>query len=119
MTERVVAFTADLLFASNITATLERAGYAVTIADDLASFEAGLADEAAVVILDLHAGPAAAEIVARANGAPVLAFGRHTEPAVLRAAREAGCAAVVVRSTFVAEMADLVGRLAGGRQTAG
>ena len=113
MTQRLVALTADLLFSSNIEATLTRAGFDVAVVDDLSSLEADLASHAAaLVILDLHAGAPAGEVVRLAGAAPVLAFGRHTEPALLRAARESGCAEVVVRSTFVEEMTGLVRRLA-------
>jgi hypothetical protein len=45
---------------------------------------------------------------------PVLAFGRHTEPQMLRSAREAGCAEVVPRSTLVDEMPALVQRVMTG-----
>lgn len=115
MTKRVVALTADLLFSSNIEATLTRNGFDVTIVDDLSSLAAGLASTpTALVILDLHAGAPPVEVVARVGATPILAFGRHTEPVLLRAAREAGCAEVVVRSTFVEEMTDLVRRLAVG-----
>ncbi len=116
MTKRVVAFSADLLFTSKIEATLARAGYDVAIVEDLAALTTSLAaGPTALVILDLHAGAATAEIVRQAGAAPVLAFGRHTEPEVLRAAREAGCAVVVARSTFVEEMAALADRLTAKR----
>jgi len=113
MIGHVIAFTADLLFASNIQATLGRAGYAVKTVENLAALTEALSSgEAALVILDLHAGVSAEDVVNLADGTPVLAFGRHTEPALLRAAREAGCAAAVARSTFVEQMAALVERLA-------
>jgi DNA-binding response OmpR family regulator len=106
---RAIAFVTDLMFASNIEATLGRAGYEVAIVEDLAALEREMAsDELCVVVLDLHAGVEAAKVVARAQETPVLAFGRHTEPALLRSAREAGCAEVVPRSTFVSEMLALV-----------
>lgn len=107
--KRALALVRDLLFASNIEATLRRAGYEVVTVEDVAALEAALAaGGASLVILDLHAGAEAAEVVARAGGVPVLAFGRHTAAPLLRAARRAGCAAVVPRSTFVAEMTALV-----------
>lgn len=116
MTKRVVAFSADLLFTSKIEATLARAGYDVAVVEDLAALTTSLAaGPTALLILDLHAGAAVAQIVGRAGAAPVLAFGRHTEPEVLRAAREAGCAIVVARSTFVEEMAPLADRLTANR----
>ena len=109
MPRLAVAFVSDLLFASNIEATLGRAGYEVRTVEDVPAFDRVISHrDASVVILDLHAGVGASEVVSRAKGTPVLAFGRHTEPALLRAAREAGCAEVVPRSTFVEKMLDLV-----------
>jgi hypothetical protein len=40
-----------------------------------------------------------------------MAFGRHTEPALLRAARDAGAAIVVPRSQLVEELPELLRRL--------
>ena len=121
----IVSLTADLMFSSNIEATLARAGHSVWTVEDLTALEAAV-DEgaAALVILDLHAGFDATDVVAIASGhalgpdaarapVPVLAFGRHTEPALLRHAREAGCVEAVARSTFVEEMTLLVARIAG------
>jgi DNA-binding response OmpR family regulator len=118
----IVSLTADLMFSSNIEATLARAGHLVTTAEDLTALETALEDgDAALVILDLHAGFDAVDVVALASGhalgpdaarasVPVLAFGRHTEPALLRHARESGCVEAVARSTFVEDMPALVGR---------
>jgi DNA-binding NtrC family response regulator len=109
VTDRVIAFTGDLMFSSNIEATLGRAGYKVETVDDLEALDHSIARDApAVIVLDLHAGATVEEVVGRAGSAPVLAFGRHTEPELLRAARQAGCVNVVARSTFVEEMVDLV-----------
>jgi DNA-binding NarL/FixJ family response regulator len=119
---QIVSVTADLMFSSNIEATLARAGHIVRTAEDLTGLEAALEeDDAALVILDLHAGFDAADVVAIASGhalgpdaqrspVPVVAFGRHTEPALLRHAREAGCVEAVPRSTFVEQMTGLVER---------
>lgn len=119
---QIVSLTADLMFSSNIEATLARAGHTVTTAEDLTALETALEEgDAALVILDLHAGFDATDVVAIASGhvlgpdaernpVPVLAFGRHTEPALLRHAREAGCVEAVPRSTFVEQMALLVGK---------
>lgn len=119
---QIVSLTADLMFSSNIEATLARAGHTVTTAEDLTALETALEEgDAALVILDLHAGFDATDVIALASGhvlgpdaesnpVPVLAFGRHTEPALLRHAREAGCVEAVPRSTFVEQMALLVGK---------
>jgi DNA-binding NtrC family response regulator len=118
----IVSLTADLMFSSNIEATLRRAGHTVTTAEDLTALDTALdAGDAGLVVLDLHAGFDAADVVALASGhardpdagrrsVPVLAFGRHTEPALLRHARESGCVEAVARSTFVEQMATLVHR---------
>jgi CheY-like chemotaxis protein len=107
--ERVAALVKDLIFVSRIEATLGGAGYSVDFVEDVAGLRQALAKAPPVaVLLDLHAGNDAAEVVAACQGAPVVAFGRHTEPALLRAARRAGCARVVARSDFVEGMARLV-----------
>jgi DNA-binding response OmpR family regulator len=124
----IVSLTADLLFSSSIEETLRRAGHAVTTTEDLTALERTLQEvDAGLVILDLHAGFDAADVVALAAGhalgpdasgapVPVLAFGRHTEPALLRHARESGCVEAVARSTFVEEMPALVDRTLGRRR---
>ncbi len=75
-----------------------------------------------LLILDLDTGDAESVVgLARPAGVPVLAFGPHVDASLLRAARDAGCAVVVPRSSFFAELADLAERAAAGstdRQTA-
>jgi DNA-binding NtrC family response regulator len=119
---QIVSVTADLMFSSNIEATLLRAGHSVRTAEDLTGLETALEESPArLVILDLHAGFDATDVVTIASGhalgpdaqrspVPVLAFGRHTEPALLRHAREAGCVEAVARSIFVEQMTGLVER---------
>jgi DNA-binding NarL/FixJ family response regulator len=116
----IASLTADLMFSSNIEATLGRAGHVVGTVEDLTGLEMAIEEgDVRLVILDLHAGFDATDVVSIASGhalgpdverapVPVLAFGRHTEPALLRAAREAGCAEAVPRSTFVEQMASLI-----------
>lgn len=116
MAQRVVAFTPDLMFSSRIEETL-RPDVEVADVEDLASLERELRmGDVGLVIFDLHAGAEAGVVVMLCNplGVPVLAFGRHTEPQLLRSAREAGCVEVVARSTFVEEMRDLVGKAMSG-----
>jgi CheY-like chemotaxis protein len=109
---RIVALVPDLMFASRIAETLRPAGYAVDFVDDVAALKSALEPRPSLALLDLHAGASAEEVVnqCRQQDVPVIAFGRHTEPALLREARQAGCVEVVARSTFVEEMQDLVGR---------
>ncbi|HEX5140557.1 MAG TPA: hypothetical protein VFX19_06420, partial [Dehalococcoidia bacterium] len=99
---------------SNIEATLRQAGRDVVVVEDLVTLERELAmQDCGIVILDLHMEVEAGAVVMLCGpkSVPVLAFGRHTEPELLRSARDAGCAEVVPRSTFVEEMASLVDRL--------
>ena len=117
--KRVIAYVADLMFSSRIQETLKPAGFVVEAVEDLASLSGAL-DRAQpdAIILDLDASAKANDVLARAGGVPVLAFGRHTEPALLRSAREAGCALVVPRSLFVEEMPDLILRAIGAHRPA-
>ena len=103
MTERrAIAIVADLMFRSRIEANAAGTGWRVDVADGPATAAEALARPADLVLVDLHTpGIDIAAVVAAASGAPVVAFGRHTEPATLRAAREAGCAKVLARSEFV------------------
>jgi hypothetical protein len=117
MSKFVIAVVADLIFSSKIEATLGRDGFLVRTVEDLEGLRQELAANPAaqIVILDLHAGVGADDVTAltRPLGLPVLAFGRHTDAALLRAAREAGCSAAVPRSTFVEEMAALAESMTG------
>lgn len=83
--KRVYLFTADLLFRSKLGAVVAAAGGEVT------------RDEAGcdLAVVDLADGARAArvgELVGR--GIPVLAYGSHVRPDLLRAARDAGARAV-------------------------
>ena len=108
---RILAFTPDLMFSSNIESTLRRSGHDVATVEDLTALERELGlDGVDVVLLDLHGSAAAGAVVMLCQPieVPVIAFGRHTEPQLLRSARDAGCAEVVPRSTFVEQMTQLV-----------
>ena len=73
-----------------------------------------LADEPALVVVDLQAEEFAAPTLIRqaaAGGAAVLAFGRHTEPGVLKAARDAGADRAVPRSQVADELPALLDEL--------
>jgi hypothetical protein len=77
-------------------------------------FESALPSASGAVI-DLHdRNIDALEAIGLASraGVPVLAFGRHTEPALLRAARDAGALMVVPRSQLVEELPQLLEQLA-------
>ena len=68
-----------------------------------------------LVVVDLQLGGFdAAVVVQQVRGGnsrtPVVAFGRHTEPAVLRAARQGGCVEVLVRSDFFPKLGEVLGK---------
>ena len=114
MERTIVIVVPDLMFQPRIAEAARRLGASVRIAESPASADAALADAPAATVVDLHAeGIDAIETVRRASeaGARVLAFGRHTEPATLRAARDAGAEIVVPRSQLVEELTALLRRL--------
>ena len=117
MSERttILAVIPDLMFQSRVREQAQALGFEVTIADTMDEAIEALERSPNLLVLDLHAtgiDTLALAADAKAHEVPVLAFGRHTETGVLRAAREAGCDAVVVRSTFVEELPQLLRELA-------
>jgi DNA-binding NarL/FixJ family response regulator len=109
----LVIAVSDLMFQSRIRAAAAAVGADWQIADDAPAVMAAL-EAADAVIIDLHDRAFEAMealAAARAAGARVLAFGRHTEPALLRSAREAGAEIVVPRSQLVQELPLLIERL--------
>lgn len=101
----------DLLFQSRLREQAAALGYRVAIADTDAAVIEGLAGPPHLAVIDLHAAGIdwqAAVGAAVEAGVPVLAFGRHTEAALLAAARDAGCARVVPRSQLVEDLAALI-----------
>ncbi len=112
----VAVIVSDLLFQSRITAAVEAAGHEAVVADDAASAAKAVESHPALVIIDLHEGGVdvgATITAAKAAGARVLAFGRHTEPGVLRAARTAGADQVAPRSQLAEELPLLLESLLG------
>ncbi len=106
----------DLMFQSRLREQAAAIEYGVAIADTDAGVIEGLAAAPRLAVVDLHAAGIdwhAAVAAAVKQGVPVLAFGRHTEPGLLRAAGEAGCARVVPRSQLVAELPELIAEVAG------
>jgi len=109
----------NLLFQSRIAEAARALGFEVAVAtSDEAVREAMHAGPASLLVLDLQAENVSwREAVAAAGRAPgspvpVLAYGQHTKPALLRAARAAGCDLVVPRSTLVEKLPSLIRRLA-------
>ena len=110
MTFAVVAVP-DLLFQSRIEAALRVQAIDVRVPASGDACAAMLAEAPALLVIDLHADTFDAPPLIRASvaaGAKVLAFGRHTAPEVLRAAREAGADRVVPRSQLAEELPSLL-----------
>jgi DNA-binding response OmpR family regulator len=92
-------------------------GYEIAIVDSADEARQALrARSAALLVLDLQADDLLWEdVVAAAKEAgngpvPVLAYGQHTKPVLLRDARRAGCDVVVPRSQLVEELPALIER---------
>ena len=114
MSRLAVIAVSDLMFQPRIEAVARDLGFETEVADSAVSARDALARRPALVIVDLHANGLDAETVirgAKTMGARVLAFGRHTEPGTLRAARQAGADLAVARSQLVEELPDLIERL--------
>lgn len=118
---KILVVIPDLMFQSRVCEQAGALGYKVEIADREEAAAAGIHASPDLLVLDLNAaGIGAGQVIeaAKEKDIPILAFGRHTETDVLRAAREAGCDRVVVRSTFVEELPQLLRELAGPRAPA-
>lgn len=116
MAKIVALVVSDLLFRSRIADALNAAGCQPMDADDPESLARALAASPAAAVVDLHERNVdAKDAIARfrSAGVPVLAFGRHTEPQTLRAARDAGAGRVVPRSQLVEELPALLDELLG------
>lgn len=107
----------DLMFQSRIEIAARDAGATPHVADTAAALDAAFAPDAeapAAAVIDLHVTGIDAEDAIRrvkAAGARVLAFGRHTEPATLRAARDAGADTVVPRSSLAEDLPQILASL--------
>jgi DNA-binding NarL/FixJ family response regulator len=115
MNPSVLIVVNDLMFQPRIADAVRALGLEARVADTADAAATAVEARPALVIIDLHAAgiDAPATIrAARAAGARVLAFGRHTDAASLRAAREAGADRVVPRSQLVEEMGQLISSLA-------
>lgn len=112
----IVIAVVDLLFQSRISAAAEALGLDTRVADTPSSVDATIAAAPTLVVVDLDAaGIDAAAVIsaAKAVGAKLLAFGRHTQPGALRAARDAGADTVVARSQLAEELPELLAGLVG------
>ena len=107
----VLIVVTDLMFQARIADAVRALGAEPRTIESADALAAGLDGGAAAAVVDLHERSLdglAAVRTASAAGARVLAFGRHTEPGLLRDARDAGATIVVPRSQFVDELADLL-----------
>jgi DNA-binding response OmpR family regulator len=100
----------DLLFTSKVTATARALGLSAAVArTPEAAVTKAVAAPPATVIVDLHLpGLDLPALLAglRAAGRPpqVVGFGSHVDVETLKAARSAGCDAVMPRSQFAKEL---------------
>jgi hypothetical protein len=96
----VALYDVDLFFRAKIEAMLTAGGHRLAASDETPD----------IVVADVNRCEPAAVVVA-AGAVPVLGFGRHTDAALLRAARTAGFAKVVPRSVLAARLGDLIADL--------
>lgn len=116
VTTTILAIVTDLMFQSRLQERARALGHTLVVAGTESALREALATKPSLVILDLHAdaiGWRSAAGMAKQSGVPILAFGRHTEAQLLRAAREAGCDRVVARSTLFEELPQLIEQLRG------
>ncbi|MSQ32904.1 MAG: response regulator [Dehalococcoidia bacterium] len=112
----IFALTADFNSSIQIAEAAKARGFRCVAVRSPAELPSKLAAGAPdLVVVDLQVGgfdPAA--VVQEVHGgnarAPVIAFGRHTEPAALRAARQGGCTEVLVRSDFFPKIGEVLGK---------
>ena len=112
---RIVLVATDLMRQSRVAEAARALGYTVVVATSAKEAREALhAGAAAVVILDLQAeGVPWREVLAAAGPVPVIAFGQHTKPDILRAAKAAGCRLAVPRSRLVKELPRLIEKAKG------
>ena len=112
---RIVLVATDLMRQSRVAEAARALGYAVVLATTAEEAREALrGDGGAVVILDLQAeGLPWRDVVTAAGSVPVIAFGQHTKPDVLRAAKAAGCRLAVPRSRLVEQLPQLIEKAKG------
>jgi hypothetical protein len=114
---RVLALTADLLFASRLQASLAGAGHDVRLVAGEGELRAALAaDGAQALLVDLTDDELQGEVIVRAlatelAGVRTLAYYSHVEPAARDRARQAGIELAVPRSRIAREAPELLARL--------
>jgi len=114
MKQSVLIAVSDLLFQSRIEGAAKSLGLEPVVADTPQRLDDAIAIGPAIAVVDVHETAfSATEAIARAtaSGVQVLAFGRHTAPAELRGAREAGATIVVPRSELAERLVEYLERL--------
>lgn len=108
----------DLIFLSKIQQTAQLTGLPMEAVEPRKLQERIIQAPAQAVILDLnHRSGSALEVLralkgdSRTNRVPVLGFLSHVQTALAAAARAAGCDQVLARSTFSAQLPQLLERL--------
>jgi DNA-binding response OmpR family regulator len=112
--ERIVLVATELILRSRVEERLRALGYEVSVADTAQGAREALRASPVLLVLDLQVdGIPWQQVVAAAEETcvPVLAYGQHTKPSILRAARAAGCDLAVPRSKLVAELPALLQRV--------
>ena len=107
----ILAVIPELMFQSRVREQARVLNFQIYVADTMDEAASGLDALPDLVVVDLHGTGLDTSLLisqAKSRGIAVLAFGKHTEAGVLREARDAGCDAVVVRSKFIEEMAELL-----------
>ena len=111
---RIVLVATDLMRQSRVVEAARALGYSVAVATTVEEAREALRGGTAIVILDLQAdGVPWRDVLAAAGPVPVIAFGQHTKPDVLRQAKAAGCRLAVPRSRLVGELPRLIEKAKG------
>ncbi len=112
---RILAVVTNLMLESRITEGARALGYAVTTAGSTQYVREALRSISVdLIVLDLQAdGVPWKDVVMAAREAanghlPILAFGQHTRPDLLQAARDGGCDMAVPRSRLVEQLPALI-----------
>ena len=121
--QRIFVVCSDLMFSASIRQAGASTGTVFEFINSEEKFEEALGNFRAVLFLaDLHhpklGGERAGEFVkklranSRNKGAYAIAWGKHTEPEMLKGAEAAGFDKAMPRSSFVKEMPEIVRRAA-------
>jgi CheY-like chemotaxis protein len=109
----ILAVVSDLMFTVKIQDAAKRAGAQATFVASHKRALEKLADKPALVILDLNfdlAEPIDLIAPIKAAGIPTLGYLSHVQTDLKRKAEEAGCDAVVPRSTFSQKLPELLAK---------